>query len=424
MTDPTARVLAILGCAGFWFFLPFTQYRVASVGISEAMGVVAGVALFLTARVPLASESLVAFSVHVLFTFFTFSSAITGYPHVEGLLRDVIAVSYSVFAAICIGNLMATWRSALVASMYAVIIAVLIQFLALLLAVIMERPTNVWWEEQILSMADAGPSSDGLISALPRFVGFAQNPNQLAIFVVFGIYMVAAAVHLRLIGIPASYRNLFYLGGVVVVLSTQSDAGLLSLMFGIGLIASRSLLRSPPALRASFIYLVACCSALVGWWTWEWGLGEDAGGGRLALWITSSDVIDTSSGWGLGYGAHIPTSIGLLESHSTVLDFVLSGGFLGGVMLVLICLWFIVQYIRLAGDWILVPSLTAFCFLLTYSGMRNPIFWISLLLPRVLDISLRARYSRDSCFGQRNSSESGPVETVGSRASGVNEGVL
>jgi hypothetical protein len=374
-------------CAGFWFFLPFTQFRVGDVGISELMGLCAVASVLLIGSLKVLRACILIAGCHLVMTLMTFLHAVAGYPLVESSFRDVVAVSYSVVAAIAIVSLMTTSRQALKVSAYAFMWSIVGHSLLLVSAVVGWGPQRVWWEEGVLEM-EASESITDLASLVPRFVGLSENPNQLAFFLVFGMFFIATLVHFRMVSASPFLRALVYASGVIVVLATQSDAGLLAMGVGLALVAIRRLLRVGGAVKAMAVYVMACCSALMFWAAWNWGLGDDGGGGRLPLWIAAQSVIDASHGIGLGYGIHIYTDLGWMEAHSTPIDFVISAGVLGGFFLVALCVVYLVQFFVVDGDWRFIPTFVALSFLLTYSALRHPIFWVALILPYVIQAAL------------------------------------
>jgi len=402
-----AVLFGAYSCAGFWFFLPFTQFRIGDVGLSELMGLCAVVSVLLIGTLHVARACLLIAGCHVFMTLLTFIQAVTGYPLVESSFRDVIAVSYSVVAAMAIVSLMTTSRTALRASGQAFAWSIVGHALLLLAAVGGQGLQRVWWEEGVLDI-DTSESISDLASLLPRFVGFSENPNQLAFFLVFGIFFHGMLVHFRMLAMSPVTRGLVYASGVVAVLATQSDAGLLAMALGVSLIAIRRVLRAGGLVKVMGVYALACGSVLVLWAAWNWGLGDDGGGGRLPLWIAAGSVLDGSHGIGLGYGLHVLTDLGWMESHSTPIDFVLSAGLVGGLFLMALCVIYLVRFFLADGDWRFIPTFVALTFLLTYSALRNPVFWVALVLPYVVQAALhRSRTARtfrfeSSAYGGRS----------------------
>jgi hypothetical protein len=221
---------------------------------------------------------------------------------------------------------------------------------------------------------------------LPRYIGLSSNPNQLAFYLVFSLFLLNAALWAD----PKAMKRLWYRGlivmGIVAALATQSDAAILAMASGLALMAFKKEFPTASPFSILVTYLLLCSSFLVVLVAWQWGIGDDDGGGRLSLWSAALDVIDSAGGIGLGYGAHILDSGVWWESHSTPIDFLLSGGIAGALLLSTIAFVFIRAYLSAERCQPIVTTMTILIFCLTYSAFRHPIFWFVFLLPRVLTI--------------------------------------
>jgi hypothetical protein len=374
------RMLSVIACFGFWFFLPNTQHRIGPLGISEFFGVLAIVVFALSAHMRITVEVAAAASLHGVLTMFTLFAVASSLSDLSAESRDVVAVTYSIVVSIAVVNLMTTAAAALRASVIAMALCICLYLSLLLFAVLGGGSTSLW----LLEPDDLSPSIDVFsesFPALPRFIGLSENPNQLALYVLFCFLFFLAsrrAVEVkRWSGVVAGLS----IACVVLMFSTQSDAGLLALASGLALYALVAALRKGGASAVLIAYIAI---ATVGWlisYAWKWGVGDDAGGQRLPLWISAIGIIDDARGLGLGYGSHIPTERGLYEAHSLPIDLALFGGALGIAFYVAAVLRYVNEALFGKTYLVSVLALTVLVFCLTYSPMRNPVFWMAMFLP-------------------------------------------
>ncbi len=102
----------------------------------------------------------------------------------------------------------------------------------------------------------------------------------------------------------------------------------------------------------------------------------------MPLWIEATNLADLAGGIGLGYGAHIRTDTGVYyEAHSLLFDLILGAGALGIIILTLALIRYGREFLTARDSALSLLALTLLVFSLTYSPMRNPLFWIALFLP-------------------------------------------
>jgi len=374
------NALTQLACFGFWFSLPFTQHRIGDIGLSELCGLLSIFLIGWSGRIVFKSAFLVVLFIHIVMCAFTVIRVFNDQADMVGPVRDMVAVTYSVLAAIVLVNLMAESRSAIVASLLGMRASVYVSLVALAFSLLLPGSVDVWFSplqddvDEPLLREESG--------ILPRFVSFSTNPNQFAFYVLFSLFftiIVNWKVFSFRIGLEFKF---FVLVCLLLLFLTQSDAAMLAVGVGVSLIFVGRYLVGSPYASVLVGYLIACFSAVVLSILWRWGLGDDAGNGRLNLWFSAARVIDEAGGVGLGYGAHVPDLFRVVnESHSVVFDFMLFGGVIGGALFFGILAFHLWAFFRPQGFWMAVPSLVIMVFCLTYSPLRHPIFWVAVLLP-------------------------------------------
>ncbi len=382
------NVLVPLCCFGFWFFLPNTQLRVGSVGVSEFFGFLAVLLAAASPRLMFTREMLVASVVHVLLVAFTFLKVFSAGPGLEGALRDIVAVTYSLLAAISVANLMGQYPEALRSSIFAMAACVLLYSIILVVALSGNAGPKVWFVE-----VDAAPQEVELFgdaeSVVPRFIGLSGNPNQLAFFLAFVAFFVPSMSRLIMLKHPVVTVIASAGLGAVLLAATQSDGALLASIAGVSFLFLHFVYRYSGLWKVCLIYVGLVSVVLSAPLVWKWGLGEDGGGGRLPLWRSALDLFDEAKGVGLGYGAYLSTDVGVLyEAHSLPLDLMLGAGAIGFGIAFLLVAYYCFLSMSCRDPKLLVPALVVVVFSLTYSPMRHPLFWIALFLPSILRRSL------------------------------------
>jgi hypothetical protein len=365
---------------GFWLTLPFTKFRVASVGFSEVFGVLAVALVACAVRIAFKGLSLALFSVHVLICVFTAVRVLGGEGDFGGALRDMVAVSYSMIVAIAIVNLYAAERSLLLFSSVGIRFSIYLSMLAMLFSIASPGAIDVWFAPTADDVAELVVSEGQ--SIFPRFVGFSTNPNQFAFYIVFAMFF-CLMINFRIEKIFGSVEAaVFIVSCLVLLIATQSDAALLAVAAGAFFLVARRYFFNGGPVSAVSGYLAACFAGSAVSLLWAWGLGDDSGNGRLVIWLDAIEVVDKANGLGLGYGAHVPGDFGHYhETHSFLLDFLVFGGVIGGLFLVFIVFLHLRVIFSSADSWLVVASFAALVFCLTYSPFRHPIFWIALILP-------------------------------------------
>jgi hypothetical protein len=374
--------LSQLACFGFWLTLPFTRLRIGDFGLSEMCGLVAVLALAWSRSVAFVWISFAAFAMHVTICVFTLVNISKGAMEVAGPARDMLAVSYSLVAAIAIANLMSASSSVLSASMLGMRTSVYFAAAALIISLVVPGSIDVWFVSFEDDIGELLAYEEAWV--FPRFIGLSNNPNQLAFYLLFVMFFVAT-VHKRVLRSRSRLEHrAFILTCFALTVLTQSDAALLSVGAGVALLlVGWGALGSPRRLTLVG-YVFGCLSVIAIPLLWRWGAGHDGGNGRLELWLSAGKMIEAAAGVGLGYGAHTRDLDGALnESHSVLLDFVLLGGIIGGLWLVCFLFFILRVYLRPYRYWMAVPSLVVLVFCLTYSPLRHPIFWLALFLPFV-----------------------------------------
>ena len=237
-----------------------------------------------------------------------------------------------------------------------------------------------------------------------RFKGWARNPNQL------GLYFSSLPFLLLYLIQQANsvYRKMCYIGilalSIMLGYATKSDALYLSWIVGFAILAMLYVvgkIRQPVANRLTLLLkvLIAVVILLViivtSAFLYEdiyqtilvmYDSHDNQGSVRLEIWKNALEAIMGSPfvGWGPGAHSGIHFPHGDFEAHNSLLDWGTSTGLIGVFTLLLLIIW-IISLIVKRGSSILLASFTALIIVsLFHHYLRNPIFWVYLVLPLIL----------------------------------------
>lgn len=231
----------------------------------------------------------------------------------------------------------------------------------------------------------------------PRFLGWSQNPNQVAL-TMLAMPFLGAHLATQSSGWVRRWSVLAGLATITVGVATRSDALLIS--WAIGAVAFALLWWLRLATRgfrrlSSFLLvygaapIVALAAALVMWpnvvervvRSTEATASEGRQGStRMVLWKRGLNVLgeDPVFGSGLGPRAGSPEQP-VAEAHNTVIDWGASTGLVGLVAYVGLLGW-TAHTVRRARQPALAAGVIAmFCFSMFHFVLRQPIYWFSLL---------------------------------------------
>ena len=247
----------------------------------------------------------------------------------------------------------------------------------------------IWWKL-------VGPNFLGLniVYGNARFTGGANNPNQLALFLV--------SIPALLLFFLSKWNCKNNLGKKVILvfilflslyagLNTQSDAFngtlLLTLILGIVL----SVLRRFKYPLNIFILLVLFIVALIGILVNIEFLGKisneivsifkhlDKDGSRIFLWVQGVKAALMSPIVGYGSGARVVVGPDyFMEAHNTVIDLMIQAGFVG-LMLYLVLLTSIFYKVK-ANIYLLLALFSLIVYSFAHFVFRQPVFWVYLIL--------------------------------------------
>lgn len=377
-------------CAGYWFFFPMTRFRIGDFGLSEIFGVLAVLLVCIDGRFRFKGALTAVLLFHLVLIAFTVMRFFDNGSGVNGSLRDVVAVSYSLASALAIVNLMAVGERNLASSVMAMQAIVSFSFLLLISGATGFEGVNVWFLAPGDEVGDLDILGNGF-SLVPRYVGLATNPNQLAFFLVFVLFFqfaVAATFPDRHGRLRLWFATT---AGVLLVAATRSDAAFFSISLGLVLFAYRKTAGLGSRLALLVRYATICAGVYSSAALWALGVGNDGGNGRFDLWLQAMRAVDGAKGLGLGYGMHIEGIDGQpVETHSVLFDLLLFGGVFGGLALTALLFFYAKLYLTVKNWDVVLTPLVILGFSLTYSPLRNPIFWVALFIPFLFSY-MRAR---------------------------------
>ena len=230
-----------------------------------------------------------------------------------------------------------------------------------------------------------------------RFAAWAINPNQIALLVV-GIPFWALHLHSQSGRSRRVLLEFSVLVSILVGLATYSEALLLAWLGGFGLLGLMAIYKSPVRGHGRVLLawiciplggiILATVLAPVVWPTFVNLYHTDGGQGdvRMALWGNGLQAIAMSPVFGFGPGAHagLESPFQGEEAHNTLIDWGTCAGVVG-VAAYLSLVWVVVRRSWRAGNSALVCGFFAlFTFSLFHYVLRQPIFWVSLLIVLLL----------------------------------------
>ncbi len=219
----------------------------------------------------------------------------------------------------------------------------------------------------------------------PRFVGWARNPNQIALTVV-PIPLLSMELF------QGWTRWLVVAGSLSLLLASKSDGAQLALAAGVGIVViriGRNMFRSKQVRLSAAIGMLVVVGALA------WNLsgiyrgfenridsavseGGGGGNGRTALWGAALRTAFKSPIVGYGPGSRLEVGVLRgLEAHNVFLDVLI----MGGIVAVAPLIWFQVSLLRRAwrkGSFEVASVLSIVVMSLTGLLIRHPLFWFFL----------------------------------------------
>ncbi|AUT00937.1 hypothetical protein CLI64_11280 [Nostoc sp. CENA543] len=251
-----------------------------------------------------------------------------------------------------------------------------------------------------------------------RFLGWSQNPNQLALLLSAVPFL---SIHLFLTNSNVFARLKFLILIIlclIIGIATQSDALIFAWMIGFTVtillnlyswlnhkILSRRYIKSEIKVIWLLIIAVLLAIALLifteisyqGIYSASANVYDEGGQGslRVTLWKNGLTAISASPLFGLGPGAHSGSTAPFLdfEAHNTFIDWGSSSGILGIIAYIAILGW-IAWQVWNKQSFILLSAIVA---LIVFSSfhyvLRHPIFWFYLLGINSLTVqNHRSRY--------------------------------
>ncbi len=232
----------------------------------------------------------------------------------------------------------------------------------------------------------------------PRFRGWAENPNQMALMVVgmpfLGWHLLRQTQRL---GAKVMY-GLAILGCVWVGLATWSDALQVAWLGALAVIGfvlwCRALRRSSGPLMYLTHLIVPALMLTLGIGLGEQlltrfeGIGEGVyseggqGDTRMATWENGLRAIEHSPLVGFGPGSYsgLAAPFQGFEAHNTYIDWGMSTGALGVALLVALLAWSAWRAWRTRSFALLAGLGALFIFTIFHYSLRQPIYWLLLVL--------------------------------------------
>jgi O-antigen ligase len=246
-----------------------------------------------------------------------------------------------------------------------------------------------------------------------RFVGWAANPNQLALAV-----LAAPFVALRLAaaqrGGARAWAVCLAVGSVVVGVASRSDALLASWAAGAGVMAvlawARLGLRGVHSIGAAAVAYLLLPLLIVGGvlsFGPELARGAEAlvseayddggqGADRLRLWRHGVDAIRAAPVFGLGPGSHSGDTgaDGTSEAHNTLIDWGASTGLVGIAAYLAVLGWAVLAAWRRGRISLLSAVVAMVCFGMFHYVLRQPVYWFYIVAVAVLSGDAGTRESK------------------------------
>lgn len=241
-----------------------------------------------------------------------------------------------------------------------------------------------------------------------RFRGWAENPNQLAMFMVpmpfLGWYLLQ-----RTQGLPRQLLYLLAIGVCMAVgLATDSDALKVAWAGAAGIIATWLWCRLLVRGRGNLLQMALACFVVpVVILTFMAALGdqlvaqfvaiaeqlyEKGERGHIGMMVLMNGLEAVSQspvvGWGPGAYSGIHRPFDSFEAHNTVVDWGMSTGVLGMVLYLGLLFWCTVRAIRSGSPWLLGVLVAIVSDSMFGYNLRHPFFWLLLVL--VLTLSEHA----------------------------------
>lgn len=309
------------------------------------------------------------------------ASTVAGHAEDSGATRDVFAMLFvSVFSVVLAISVQSAAAARRVLGLYSLVAAYgLVLLLGFAIVVRAAGPIDFWYQ-------------------LIRFVGLATNPNQLALFVAAGPFVLAQALADGGVGYPRLYWGAMA-AMIVVGIATTSDALMVAWISGLGVAVSwkwiqeirkehGSILR--PALLVVVVPLwVVGLLVLVGLPLYRSveaevvtliQLGSQASV-RLTLWGNGVAALAASPFFGWGPGAHsgIGRAFEAMEAHSTYVDWAASTGLIGLCALLCLVIATLMRCVLANKVYLALAVLSLATFSSFHYVLRQPVFWFYLV---------------------------------------------
>jgi O-antigen ligase len=229
-----------------------------------------------------------------------------------------------------------------------------------------------------------------------RFLGWARNSNQIALLLLpFPFYGVYKAYSKR--KSPIKLLGYMALAGMSITMgvATGSDALIAVWVITPVLLFILLFIRLLCGRRAQIVKILALIGLiavilLLPFWTeiffrnlfYKDGQGDI----RLILWENGFKAILMSPvfGWGPGSHSGIYAPMNWTEAHNTVIDWGGSTGFAGIAVYLMLLISFARRLVRNKSRVLMISFLSLFMYSLTHYIMRQPIYWLYLVVHVVL----------------------------------------
>lgn len=228
---------------------------------------------------------------------------------------------------------------------------------------------------------------DTILSKRDRFIGFSNNPNQLALLYTVIPFLLIHFFKKDNINFNKKYIIYFLLLSVLVVIEIKSRGLLIAWFISISWIIYYMYYRSK--LKANrvvlnfifvlFLGIVAFNIDEIVSLLFKGGIGGFSH--RMELWSNALELIQSSFLIGFGPGAHVSSVVNTThywEVHNTFIDFTLQTGIIG-LLLYLFLLYKIGKNLIKNGNMYLMGAFIALIVFSTFHFVfRQPIFWFYL----------------------------------------------
>lgn len=227
-----------------------------------------------------------------------------------------------------------------------------------------------------------------------RLAGLSSNPNQLALLVLVTFNMLF--LFSKDLCFSGSVRTLSYVFLIYVSLRTVSEALLVAIFLGCFMYAVCRIyafsLRRPSSLYVFMISIIVLNVFVVYFAKFVTYTPSDAyeaininnqGDDRFTLWFNGLLSLKDSFLFGNGPGAHsgFDAPFEGVEAHNTFIDMISQVGFLGFISFSVLTLYIFLRTPRRLRKYAVFSLSSLFAFSLFHFVLRQPLFWLALILP-------------------------------------------